>query len=159
MGASNARAWVVRSGSVTTAQASSGATLDVLFWAGVLIVVVVLGGLVMMWLRSRMFRADDQDAASGASGMLEDLRRAHRAGTLSDEQFQRARDRVLSAAQGKPASGRAGHHEVTEDGAVRAKPGFDLTGQPLPGGRSGPGSPPPAPPGPGATAGPTGESE
>lgn len=129
------------------AQASSGNAFDALFWAGVLIVVVVVGGFVLMWLRRRLFSSDDQDASSGASGMLEDLRRAHRAGTLSDEQFQRARDRVLKAARGEPASDRAVHHEVTEDGAVRAKPGFDLTGQPLPSGRSGserPSAPPPA---------------
>lgn len=127
--------------------ASSGDAFDALLWAGVLIVVVVAGGFVLMWLRARLFKADEPDRG-GDSGMLDDLRRAHRAGTLTDDQFQRARDRVLRSARGEEPGVRPVHHEVTADGAVRAKPGYDLTGVPLPAsgiaqadGRSGPDNP------------------
>ena len=116
---------------MTLTAASSGDAFDALFWAGVLIVVVVVGGFVLMWLRARLFKADESDHA-GDGGMLEDLRRARRSGKLTDEQFERARDRVLRAAKGEAMPDRPVHHEVTDDGAVRAKPGFDLTGTPLP---------------------------
>lgn len=59
----------------------------------VLLVVAVVGGLFAMWLRRRL-AAKDEGGAGGFT--LEDLRQLHRAGGMSDEEFAKAKEAMLS---------------------------------------------------------------
>ena len=59
----------------------------------VLLAVAIVGGLFAMWLRRRLGAKDD----TGPVGFtLEDLRRMHRAGEMSDEEFERAKTAMLA---------------------------------------------------------------
>lgn len=60
-----------------------------------LVGVVVVGWLAIVWIRRWM--RSETDGSKPFS--LEDLRRLHREGQLSDEEFQKARDAMISAVQ------------------------------------------------------------
>lgn len=98
---------------------------------GVLIVLAVVGGLVIQWARTRLLRGDD--TAERHAGVLEELRQMRRRGELSDEEYERARERTIARLRGEdPSEGRRIMGEVLEDGSLRARAGYDLTGEPLP---------------------------
>lgn len=87
---------------------------EIAIWCGVLIAVLVVGAVALALIRGRILGGSQ--AGPGEALTLHDLRRLRDQGRLSDEEFESARAAVL----GKPA------------GVVRAKEGFDLTGEPLP---------------------------
>ncbi|MEL7473740.1 MAG: SHOCT domain-containing protein, partial [Planctomycetota bacterium] len=74
--------------------------------------------------------------------IMESLRAMRDRGDLSDEEFQAARRRLVDRVRAEPASGGdAADTSKTPDASVtsragaaglRARPGFDLTGAPLP---------------------------
>lgn len=64
-------------------------------WLGLLLVVVLIGGLVIVWVRRYM--RGEQKSADGFS--LEDLRQMHRRGEMSDEEFARAKSAILGRAR------------------------------------------------------------
>lgn len=104
-------------------------SIDVVLWAGVLIVAVIIGGMVIMYLRRRLLAKDATDAGGGL--MLSDLRAMHKRGELSEEEFQAAKDAITARISGKPLPPRP-PSPVRSDGALTAPPGFDLLGRPLP---------------------------
>jgi len=60
----------------------------------VLLVIAIAGGLFAMWLRRRIGAKDE----TGLAGFtLEDLRRMHREGEMSDEEFDRAKAAMLAS--------------------------------------------------------------
>jgi len=69
-----------------------------LAWAGVLLAAVLVMAVVIGLSRSKGKNdaelADDQENPAGFS--LDDLRRLHRAGKLTDEEFARAKARLLA---------------------------------------------------------------
>jgi uncharacterized membrane protein len=65
----------------------------ILLWCLVLLVLVVAGFLVSSWARSRL-RSKDEPQGTGFS--LEELRRLHRNGQLSSEEYERARARLVA---------------------------------------------------------------
>lgn len=74
-------------------------TVDIMFWLGVLLFVCVIGFVFVTWLKKRI--DGDETEVSGSvmeSFGLSDLRRLHQAGELSDEEFERARHKMLIAA-------------------------------------------------------------
>jgi hypothetical protein len=99
-----------------SSRGGGGDTSDVikyiLLWSGGLVVVIVLG----MWAAAHLKRRYQQhsDQASSAAGFtLSDLRQLHRSGQMTDEEFARAKAKVVEAARraserdAKGLSGRA----------------------------------------------------
>jgi hypothetical protein len=82
---------------------------------GVLIVVVVAAALVLLKYRGRLL-ARDSDAALH-EGLFENLRRMRNQGRLTQEEYDAATGAAI-----RPVA----------PGEVRARPGYDLTGAPLP---------------------------
>lgn len=63
-----------------------------------LLIVVIAAAYAVIWLRKHLW--GPQDADLPATGFtLGDLKQLHRAGKLTDQEFQIAHDKVLAAAQ------------------------------------------------------------
>lgn len=118
----------------------SSTSVDVLLWVGALIVAVLILGIVILIIRKRLFTRDSDAAA----GLLNDLRRMHKTGELTTEEYDAARkaltSRVASRMPAPATPPRPARANPAPPAELRAKPGFDLTGAPLPA--------PPPPPGP-----------
>lgn len=122
---------------IVVGQAAGGApVVSVVTWMLVLIVLVIAAGLVLLALRRRLL--DEADEVGGSGLDLKTLRAMRDRGELTEEEFERARERVLEA-YGADATTPATTSPL--DGSLRARPGFDLTGEPLPGGGTGPEGP------------------
>lgn len=114
----------------------AASSVDVIIWVGALILAVLLLGIVILLLRKRLFARDADDA----SGMLSELRRMHKSGELSTQEYDAARKALTVRVAGrtsapqpaKPERQQPDPHRPGPDGELRAKPGFDLTGAPLP---------------------------
>jgi len=65
---------------------------------GVLIVLIIVVSILLMAMRRRAFAGGRDDAGMG---VFEELRRLHEAGELSDEEFERARQRVIARVKGE----------------------------------------------------------
>lgn len=122
---------------------SSGDTTRVLIWIGVLIAVALAGGAIAMLVRSRLLSPDD-DADGGT--LLEQLQKMRDRGEISDEEFRATRRTMIERAEQRraqkddddaPPPARMPKRAIADDGSLRAPPGVDLTGRPLP--RSDPG--------------------
>src|SRR3954470_24108623 len=61
----------------------------VFVWIAALIGIVLVGGIVMVVLRRRMFAADSTSEATG--GLMESLRRLKDSGQMSQEEYDAAR--------------------------------------------------------------------
>jgi uncharacterized membrane protein len=74
-------------------QASSASSMSAVMWVGVLIVVAVVGGLAILYLRRRVLaEAGDADAQGG---LMESLRAMRDSGEISQEEFDAARSSML----------------------------------------------------------------
>jgi hypothetical protein len=96
---------------LTLAQGDAGSGAASVFgWSLVLIVLVVLAFVGILYIRKWM-KADDEPTGGTGFGLGE-LRAMHRRGQLSDEEFERAREKITSAAKAvtsqmpDPAGGR-----------------------------------------------------
>lgn len=114
---------------------------------GVLILAVVVLGIVVVLLRRRLLA---KDAAADHGGLLDGLRGMRDRGEISVEEYDAARRRMVAKLSGQPVApgpsapvrGRAqapsssgaspGVSAVRGGDARVARPGFDLTGAPLP---------------------------
>lgn len=110
-----------------------GDVLQVWLWIAVLMVVVVIGGLLLVVIRKRAQSGGGSNPAVGLS--LADLREMKADGRLSEEEFERAKAMVIGELGGK-VEGRAAERVRIDgrvvDGELRARQGYDLTGQKLP---------------------------
>ncbi|MCC6284849.1 MAG: hypothetical protein IT439_06035 [Phycisphaerales bacterium] len=98
----------------------------ILLWIGILIAMALAGGVLWLRLRKRVF---DEDPPDDPASLIEQLRDARRRGVISEEEFQASRDSLLGR---RPQARRVVRGEIFDDGTIRARPGFDLTGTPLP---------------------------
>jgi len=73
-------------------------TTSILIWSGVLIVVVIVLFFVVNTIRKAATESNEEDG--GTPFTLDELRRLHRAGQLSDEEFERARGQIITMLQG-----------------------------------------------------------
>jgi hypothetical protein len=74
----------------------------VIGWSLVLILLVIGGAAGVMWLR-RWLKEDDLPTTTGGIGFtLSDLRQLHREGKMTDEEYERARSKMVAA--GKAAA-------------------------------------------------------
>jgi len=113
-------------------------SVDVLVWVGALIVAVLILGIAILLIRKRLFEKDTEEVSS----MLGELRRMHKSGELTTEEYDAARkaltinvaNRIVPPKASNPAPEKPATHQKPAParreapGEVRAKPGFDLTG-------------------------------
>jgi hypothetical protein len=70
------------------------AAASILFWVAVLLAVIVALAVVALWLRRRLMVAEESEGGIGFT--LGDLRRLHREGKMSDEEFNTAKAAMLA---------------------------------------------------------------
>lgn len=75
-------------------------TTSVLIWVGALIVIAMVGGLVMLAVRRRMFSEPD---AGADAGLMEQLRRMVERGEMTQDEYDLARRKIVERARGNPA--------------------------------------------------------
>ena len=63
---------------------------------GILLGVIVVAMVIVTWVKKRM-RESDQPLSAGFT--LSDLRQLHKSGQMSDEEFERAKAKVVEAAR------------------------------------------------------------
>jgi hypothetical protein len=93
-----------------------------------ILVVLVIAGWVTVWQVRR--RLTQPDESSGAGFTLSDLRRLHKSGQMTDEEFERAKARVVEAARRSAerdaaAAGAAGGPNPPRDLTQRKPPPDD----------------------------------
>lgn len=93
---------------------------------GLLIGLVVVTGCIILLVRKWMFSRSDETAAGS---MFDDLRRLRETGEISEVEYDYLRRCIANKAAGKDPPPRPPELAPTE---LRARPGYDLTGQPLP---------------------------
>lgn len=115
---------------VLLAQAGArGALNEMLPWLGALLVAALVGGALLFYLRHRLLGPDAADTPG--RGFMEELRDLRDRGEISEDEFETARLSIIAKATGKDL-------QTLRDDAIRkaggkvARPGYDLTGRPLP---------------------------
>jgi len=118
---------------------------SIVLWVGVLIGVTAVGGWIIMQVRKRML--DSRENAQHEAGLIENLRAMRDRGEISEEEFnatkrqwsERMKERLAAGTSsgGAKASAtappaRSPIRVPAAPGELRARPGFDLTGAPLP---------------------------
>jgi uncharacterized membrane protein len=80
-------------------------TTGVFLWVGILIALLLVGFIVMMFLRKRMFAAETMDQSAG---FMDSLREMRNSGQMSQEEFDAARKAMTARLAGvgptRPAS-------------------------------------------------------
>ncbi len=112
---------------------SQGDVMEIWLWIGVLMAAVILGGLLVVIIRKRARDSGSERPALGLS--LSDLRQMKAEGRLTEAEFERAKAMVIGELGGKvdrPGGERIRVDGRIVDGELRARKGYDLTGQPLP---------------------------
>jgi hypothetical protein len=84
-----------------------GVVIDCVF----LLIIVAAGAYGVIWLRKRIWSPDETEAI-GTGFTLGDMRHLHKTGQISEEEFNRAKAKILEAAQ-----------RAAERDAARAKAG------------------------------------
>lgn len=93
-----------------------------LLWLGILGLGVIVGGFVLMVLRKRLH--DTHSRPGDPPFTLSDLRRLHRSGQLSDEEYERAKQQIIALSTGDwstdapdqaPQAGRSDDYRISED--------------------------------------------
>jgi uncharacterized membrane protein len=78
------------------AQQTADAFPRILIAALALIVVVILGFVLVSWVRNRL-TSNESSATVGFT--LSDLRRLHESGQMTDEEYERARAQIIAVAK------------------------------------------------------------
>ena len=73
---------------------------DVLPWLILLLGLVIVGGVIILWIR-RSISATNSLTAGDTGFTLYELRELHRKGELSNEEFERAREAIIGSFQAK----------------------------------------------------------
>ncbi len=68
----------------------------VVMWIGLVIALLVVGGAAIMWMRKRMFGGESQVDAAGS--LFDELRKAHREGLMTQEEYDLARKKLAARA-------------------------------------------------------------
>lgn len=108
------------------ALAQSAQIGDAILWLGVLLGVVVVGALVIFAMRRRL---QGSDMPEGDPLDLSVLRRMRDTGQLTDAEYEAARAAVVARHGGSEAVPSVSPLDPT---SIRARPGVDLAGDPLP---------------------------
>lgn len=106
-----------------------GALNEMIPWLGALLVAALVGGVLLFYLRHRLLGPDPTDSPN--KGFMEELRDLRDRGEITEDEFETARLSIIAKATGKDL-------QTLRDDAIRkaggkvARPGYDLTGRPLP---------------------------
>ncbi len=113
---------------VTAAQSAGvGNAMQIAVWAVALMLIAIVGFWAVLWIRKRIL----SDAETSREGLtLGALRTMHNRGELTDDEFEAARAAIVSQAGLDPDKARSVAHG--SGFALKAGPGVDLTGAPLP---------------------------
>lgn len=106
--------------------AQSSGLGDALLWLGILLGLVFIGGTMIFGIRRRVRGPDTE---TGGDLDLESFRRLLAAGKITPAEFEAARAAIV-ARHGVRESDRT--VSPIDPTRVRARPGVDLTGEPLP---------------------------
>jgi len=112
---------------------SSGQGGALLLWIGVFVVVIIFGTIALLLIRHWALRGDSR----GDSGLsLESLRQMYIDGELTLEEYEAARDAIVGVVRDRADRGTRppvapNPPEAGEE--RRAPPGYDLTGDRIPG--------------------------
>lgn len=107
--------------------AGQGGIGEALLWLGGMIVLLMIAAGGVLVLRARLL---DRGARSGGPGLfLDELRAMRDRGELSPAEYDAARSAMAARLAGGPRSD-AGSPD--SPATLRARPGVDLTGDPLP---------------------------
>ncbi len=120
-------------GGVLVLAQSSGSTGQVLLWVGVLIGAVIAASVVVLVLRRKLLSPDH--SVDNPASIMESLRVMRDRGEISLEEYERTRQAMIARATGKPIPRSApapARPTAVEPEELRAPPGYDLTGEPLP---------------------------
>ena len=78
-------------------------TTSVIIWSLVLVVLILAGFVAVSYVKKRLRNDDDaKDPARELGFTLSDLRQLHRSGQISDEEFARAKGKIVAAARRMP---------------------------------------------------------
>jgi hypothetical protein len=88
---------------------------DIILWSLLLIGLIVAGWLTVWQVKRRLQKTDDLLGNAGFT--LSDLRRLHKSGQMSDEEFEKAKARVVEAARRAAA-----RDDAQAGGLARARP-------------------------------------
>lgn len=110
-------------------------------WLFVLIVLTVLAGVVIVIVRRRLIEPDAK--ANSPGSLMEDLRRMRDRGEITQEEYDRTRKTIAARAAGREPPPPP---PPDPEGPRQARPGYDLTGDRLPGAGPAPGPPEKGPP-------------
>ncbi len=80
-------------------------TTDILIWSMVLMGLLLVGLFVVVRLKKKLTQAELPGASGGFT--LSDLRQLHKSGKMSDEEFEKAKARIVMAAKAATARGEA----------------------------------------------------
>jgi hypothetical protein len=123
-------------------------SVNLVIIVGILIVAIIIGGMLLMYLRRRV--SDRESALAHPGSVMEELRRLRKEGKLSEAEYEASRRaataRLMPNAASSVSAGTppappparprpmpAPRPQASADPNARvAKPGFDLTGAPLP---------------------------
>ena len=89
------------SGLVVLAQDSGQGMLRVIGWSLVLICLLMVG--FFAYSRLRQWMQDDDMPAPGIGFTLSDLRQLHKQGQMTDEEFERAKSKIVGGAKAMAA--------------------------------------------------------
>lgn len=110
---------------------------EMLPWLIAPALLAVIGSLLIVYLRKRLF---SDRAADQPTGMMGELRAMRERGEITEDEYDRARAAVIAKATGKdPEAVRL--ESIRKAGGLVAEDGFDLTGRPLPGNEAEPSEP------------------
>ena len=72
----------------------------IVVWSLVMIGVIIVGWLIVAQVKRRLQGPDDDATGTGGIGFtLSDLRQMHKSGQISDEEFERAKGKIVEAAR------------------------------------------------------------
>ena len=101
--------------SATALLAQADESSSAIFWLIVVFVVVLAGFVAVVWVRRRL--SPDEDF-KGEGFTLSDLRRLHKEGQISDDEFERARSKMVEAMHAAQARQDAAKAEAAKRGSL-----------------------------------------
>lgn len=83
--------------------ATETSSASILFWTLVLVAILVLAFVGVVIVKKRMRTEDDEPVGPVTGFTLSDLRRLHKEGQVSDEEFERAKAKIVASAKAAAA--------------------------------------------------------
>ena len=73
--------------------------MSVIIWSLVLVVFLVIGFILVAAVKKRLRDDEVSTPGAGAGFTLSDLRQMHRAGQITNEEFDRAKEKIIGVAK------------------------------------------------------------